>query len=147
MIARFSVIGTPATKGSTRSFVRGGRVVTTNANTREKPWAQQVHWTAREHAPETPWEGAVCVHLAFRMPRPARLGKTRSMVICDRRPDIDKMTRSVLDALTGVFYVDDAQIACVVAWKRYADFGEAAGVEIAVHRDETECFCVRQRAG
>jgi len=36
-------------------------------------------------------------------------------------PDIDKLLRAVSDALTGVGYMDDAQIVEVYASKIYAD--------------------------
>jgi Holliday junction resolvase RusA-like endonuclease len=34
-------------------------------------------------------------------------------------PDIDKLARAVLDALTGIVYEDDAQVASLVATKIY----------------------------
>lgn len=132
------VIGTPATKGSARAFVRGGRTIVTNDCVAEKPWAQNVHWAAREVV-QRPMAGPVEVTLLFRMPRVGRLGKKRVGVLHDRKPDLDKLTRSVLDALTGVAWFDDAQVASLMARKFYADPDEVAGVEIeleAMHGEE-----------
>lgn len=38
-------------------------------------------------------------------------------------PDLDKLTRAVLDALTGIVYRDDAQVIDVAASKRYGSPG------------------------
>jgi crossover junction endodeoxyribonuclease RusA len=128
----FTVLGDPAPKGSAKAFVRGNRAIITNASPREKPWAQAVHWAALEHGPTEPLAGPMAVHLIFRMPRPGRLGKRRIDVLCDRRPDLDKLERSVLDALTGVFWVDDSQVVQCVGLKLYANWGKPSGVQIAL---------------
>ena len=38
-----------------------------------------------------------------------------------QQPDIDKLVRAVLDALTGVCYEDDAQVVMLLATKQYAE--------------------------
>ena len=43
------------------------------------------------------------------------------------RPDLDKLCRAVLDALTGIAYKDDQQVVSLFATKSY---GERAGVFI-----------------
>jgi len=48
------------------------------------------------------------------------------------QPDLDKLIRAVLDALTGVCYDDDAQVVMLLATKQY---GESTHVEIT---DEIE---------
>lgn len=50
-------------------------------------------------------------------------------------PDIDKLVRAVLDALTGVAFTDDSQVAFLLASKSYADDrgpGAAISIEEAV---------------
>lgn len=126
----FRVIGDPATKGSTRAFIRGRHAVVTNDCTREKPWAQAVWWFALEVAPASPWTGPVRVEVEFILPRPGRLGKRRFAVVHAHRPDLDKLTRSVLDALTGLLWQDDGQVAALDVRKRYADPGEAPGARV-----------------
>ena len=37
------------------------------------------------------------------------------------KPDIDKLIRAVLDALTGIFYADDAQVDELYVTKMYGD--------------------------
>ena len=41
-----------------------------------------------------------------------------------RRPDLDKLVRSAGDAMTGIVYVDDGQIAILSACKEYGDRAE-----------------------
>jgi len=43
----FTVLGAPATKGSTRSFVRGGRVVTLADAKTLGAWTQAAKWAAK----------------------------------------------------------------------------------------------------
>lgn len=131
---RFRVVGTPKQKGSAKAFVPKGsaKPVVTNDCKGEKPWAQQVHWTAREAAGEGwPWAGPVSVEIDFFMPRPKRL-KDRLDVHHAQKPDIDKLTRSVLDALTGVLWLDDSRVVELGAGKRFANPGEAPGVHVMV---------------
>ena len=40
------------------------------------------------------------------------------------KPDIDKLLRALLDAMTGVVYVDDSQVACIWATKEYGQTAE-----------------------
>lgn len=118
----------PATKGSGRALVFGGRAVVFNDNPKNKAWAQRVAWIAKAHRPaDAPWVGAVEIALAFRMRKPKSLPKDRNLPTV--KPDLDKMIRSVKDALTGVLYVDDAQIVQLTASKSYSD---TPGVEITL---------------
>ena|SRR5690606_5165447 len=47
-------------------------------------------------------------------------------------PDADKLCRATGDALTGIVYYDDAQVADLHASKRHAILGERPGVHIIV---------------
>jgi Holliday junction resolvase RusA-like endonuclease len=37
------------------------------------------------------------------------------------KPDVDKLARAALDALTGIIYVDDGQVTDLIKLKRYCD--------------------------
>lgn len=125
----FTAFGVPQPKGSTRSFVFKGRAVTTNANAKTKPWQQQVAAAARvAFALRQPMEGAVAVWLEFHMPRPKSVKREHHTV----KPDLDKLTRTVLDALTGVAYVDDSQVTRVHVTKAYVTLGQSPGVDVQV---------------
>ena len=37
-----------------------------------------------------------------------------------KKPDVDNLVKSVLDGLNGIAFMDDSQICCITAAKRYA---------------------------
>lgn len=47
-------------------------------------------------------------------------------------PDVDKLTRAVLDALTRSVIVDDSRVARLYVEKKYAPAGRVAGVHVVV---------------
>jgi crossover junction endodeoxyribonuclease RusA len=61
--------------------------------------------------------------LVFIMPKPKTVKRTHPTV----PPDLDKLVRGVLDALTHICYADDAQVVSVNAHKIY---GTSPGVEV-----------------
>ena len=64
------------------------------------------------------------VMLRFELQKPQR--PTRDFPI---RPDLDKLVRAVLDALTGVVWVDDSQVTQIVASKVFGSPGVLIEVE------------------
>jgi crossover junction endodeoxyribonuclease RusA len=50
----------------------------------------------------------VSVAVVFTFVRPASVSQKRTQMVV--RPDLDKLIRAVLDALTGVLYEDDSQV-------------------------------------
>ena len=130
MTITFRVYGIPQTKGSTKSFMRPGMrfPITTNDNPRNKAWAQTVSGEAQRHRPSMPIAGPVGLVLWFYMPKPKSYPKTKTL-FATKRPDLDKMVRSIKDALKGVMYLDDAQVVQLKAAKAYDD---APGVAVAV---------------
>ena len=130
----FIVYGEAIPKGSTRAFVVNGKAVTTNANKRTKDWQTLVSMAAQERKPDKPIVGAVDILLNFYLPRPKSVSeKKRPLPIV--KPDIDKLIRCILDALTGIYFTDDAQVCEVRALKRY---GDTPRVEIFVASQEGE---------
>lgn len=139
---RFFTPGTPLTKGSMRSFVhaRAGKVVTMAANKKLCCWESDVKFFAASAWRARPMQGAVSLSLVFTFGRPRshfRSGKKSDelrddaprMMATHGRKDLDKLIRAVLDAMTGVVYVDDGQVCNIDARKRY---GEKPGVEVEV---------------
>jgi Holliday junction resolvase RusA-like endonuclease len=85
-------------------------------NQRERPWANAVAWTARAAGVRTPTAKAVIVevHCFFQRPKkPTHPFPSRS--------DVDKLARSVLDALTGIAWLDDQQVVDLRVTKSYAE--------------------------
>lgn len=46
--------------------------------------------------------------------------KKKDTAVFPRKPDIDNVAKAVMDALEGVIYVDDSQVADLIVTKRYA---------------------------
>lgn len=119
------VPGRPAPQGSKRHVGNGIMIESSKA---VKPWRIEVMWAAREACP-APINGAAAVRLDFVMPRPKSAPK-RSTPPAIKRPDLDKIARAVLDAITGVIVADDSQVVDLHATKRIAEIGETPGVHI-----------------
>jgi len=130
----------PAPQGSKR-HVGGGRMVEQSPNLR--PWREAVRQEALKTG-EPMALGAVFVDLVFRFARPKchfnskgelKPSAPKHMIT---KPDVDKIERSTLDALTGVLFKDDAQVCRVVKMKVYCLPGELEGCEIVVEGVEVE---------
>lgn len=74
-----------------------------------------------------PARGPLAMDLVFHLPIPVSSTKARraAMVSGEERPtssgDIDNLAKAVLDALTGIAYVDDRQVAQLTTSKHYSD--------------------------
>lgn len=110
------VYGTPAPQGSKRAFVRGGRAMLVESSAKVAPWRADVKAAALEHMGERPpIEGPVRLVITFLFDRPkSHIGKRGVLPSAPRahtvRPDLDKLSRATLDALTGIVYRDDSQV-------------------------------------
>ena len=113
---RFEVHGLPQTKGSTRAFLTAdGAPKVVSDNARLKQWEHAVGWSARAAGAQL-LDGPIGLDLVFYLPKPQRPKSDLPLV----RPDLDKLVRAVLDALTGICYRDDAQVVHILARKCYA---------------------------
>lgn len=73
-------------------------------------------------------EGPAAVSLEFSVPKPKSAPKKRD-VLPHKRPDLDKLVRAALDAMSGVAFRDDAQIVDITATKRYGTPGVYVRIE------------------
>jgi crossover junction endodeoxyribonuclease RusA len=128
------VLGIPVPQGSKRVF--GGHLV----DVKHKELREWRSLVARSIDGQTPLEGAVNVRLDFFLPRPkGHYGSGRNAAVLrpsapsvpQTKPDIDKLVRACLDALTGMAFRDDSQVAALHARKLYAD-DRVPGVHIEV---------------
>ena len=138
-----TIPGVPRPMGSKQAFVRGGRaiVVDTNRDTLATWKRDCVAWCAK--AKEGTLTGAVLVNLEFRLPRPKHhygTGRNATQLRAaapqfpTRTPDIDKLARVLLDALTHAGVIgDDAQVVHLDVWKYYVAHANPAGVYMAVY--------------
>lgn len=129
------VIGTPAPQGSKRAFLNKytGRAALAESSAKVKPWRESVKWAARECGEKL--LGAVSVEMVFTLPKPKSAPRTL-ITFPDRRPDIDKLTRSTLDAIVQAGMIeDDARVVSMSAAKCYPNEGiDALDVPGAVIR-------------
>ena len=133
------VLGIPAPKGSGRAMLIAGRAryiaSSSGANAKKQTaWHRAVQAAAAGCALIA---GPVRVSIAFRMPRPkdhrTKRGELRekSPPFPAVSPDLDKLVRCTLDALTGLAFDDDARVVRMVVVKQYATPGrEGASITV-----------------
>jgi crossover junction endodeoxyribonuclease RusA len=119
------VIGMPVPQGSKR--VVHGHLIDVNHD-KLRDWRRLVGEQAATE--ERFFQGPIMVDLAFYLPRPkGHFGTGRNAGVLkpsaprypESKPDIDKLVRACLDAMTGMVFRDDSQVAMLVARKLYAD--------------------------
>ena len=131
----FFVPGKPQWQGS-KTKGRWGNIM--EMNNELGPWRERVAlagYAAATEAQEFHPEGPVAIGLEFVLYRPKGLPKTRPTPPATKAPDIDKMERAILDALTHVIFANDNQVTLVLKRKRVAEEGESPGVHIWVVED------------
>ena len=112
--------------------------VVVDANPRAKGWKEQVAKACAEQYGGPFLEGALEATIRFYTPRPAaHFGTGRNAGLLKDRapsrpivaPDVDKLSRAILDGLQGQLYRNDAQVVDKDAHKLY---GEPARCEVEV---------------
>ena len=139
---RFFVVGTPKPQGSKRAFMQPNAKRPTlieSAGEALKDWRASVRYTAARQGKQI--TGPVKVQLRFVIQRPkghygtgrnAQALKPSAPDMHDKKPDIDKLARAVLDGLSNVVFEDDSKVVWLEAWKTYAEPNEHTGCEIYV---------------
>ncbi|MDP7337683.1 MAG: RusA family crossover junction endodeoxyribonuclease [Vicinamibacterales bacterium] len=124
---QFTVYGKAEPKGS---MIKNRWGAVRDANPRLKDWHHVVAGAAQTYAKahNVGFDQAVAVELRFALPRPKSLPK--KVVEHLKKPDLDKLTRAVLDALTGVLFKDDSQVVEIVASKTYAADHPSVGIVV-----------------
>lgn len=119
----FNVAGLPVPQGSLK--VMNGNLI--HVKDKElRAWRIEIGNTAKNCGIKLADKNkGISIDLMFCMPRP----KTVKRAIPCTRPDLDKLIRGVLDALTGIAYVDDGQVVSISATKIYSNF---VGVKIGI---------------
>lgn len=127
----FHVAGLPVTQGSKKVIPlrNGGHALVESAGDRLTQWRHAINTEARARWTGPPATGPVVVAAVFTVVRPKSAPKKTRTWPTKRGLDIDKAARAVLDALTGVTFVDDAQVINLHVTK---DYGNTPGVVITV---------------
>jgi len=129
-LIEFTVFGVPQPQGSTKAFIPKGwkRAIITSDNKKIKPWRQEIAGVAiAKMAGLSVCESAVSVDATFYFDRPKSTPKRVTEKIT--KPDVDKLGRGLLDALSGIVFKDDSQ---VVRCKLSKEFGTPSRMEVKV---------------
>lgn len=127
----FWVPGRPAPQGSKKHVGRGILIESSKA---VGPWRERVALAAAAVLAGRPMFSrgdALSVSITFVMPRPSGTPK-RSTPPAVKRPDIDKLSRACLDAITDVIIHDDSAVVELRAVKRLAEIDETPGAHIEI---------------
>lgn len=134
----FFVHGVPVPQGSKR-VIRGNVIEMGGARLRDwrQRCAQECQAAKNGGALLT---GPVSVRATFFVARPKghyRTGRNSALlrasapIAPDTRPDADKLARALLDALTGIAFRDDGQVARLWVEKKWCD-PISPGVEVSI---------------
>lgn len=124
---RFSIEGEPVPQGRPR-FSRWASRVRTYTPAATAAWHRKVADAAeRALAQMGEWDADAPLELAleFRLPIPASWPKWKRESVASgdllhtAKPDIDNLTKAVLDGLNGVLFRDDSQVFAITAAKFY----------------------------
>ncbi|HYI66346.1 MAG TPA: RusA family crossover junction endodeoxyribonuclease [Candidatus Limnocylindrales bacterium] len=141
-VVRFTAFGIPQPQGSARMVPvsqpcrvcqrREQRI--TSDNPKVPAWRKAIR-KALDAEDVSPLPGPVRVSLAFMLRRPKGHRGARGLlpsapVYPVVKPDIDKLARAVLDALTGPAFNDDSQVVELIVLKHYAT--GTPGVDIRI---------------
>ncbi len=78
---------------------------------------------------------ALSVRLTFGMPRPSsKVWKRKAMPMYPHtaKPDVDNLAKAVLDALNGIAYLDDRQVAHLEVFKVVVSGEQTEGLECTI---------------
>jgi len=130
----FEVDGPFATKGSTMSFKDRRGIVRTKTDSKHgKTFAASVQWAAKQAGVTMVEKGVgVSLQVVYGFTRPK--GRDRGRLEPCVRPDVDKLIRALMDALTGIAYHDDGQVVALSVRKIYAP---VARMKVFVMADPT----------
>lgn len=134
----FIVFGEPQQKGSMRAFMPKGwtRPVLTSTNRNLKAWEELVRARANEaRGDREPMAGPVALSIDFYFQRPKRLLTKSTAGVWQPHisaPDLSKLVRGLEDALSGILFLDDRQVAKLDATKAYAAPGAGSSCRVTV---------------
>ena len=169
----FFVRGVPAPKGSAIARPgkrlgppcakcgesKRGRPFVAPASKTTAPWAKLITGAALASLQrQGKAKGAVKISLVFHMPRPKKHFlksgmRTDAPHWHEIRPDVDKLERTVLDALTDYVMEDDCKVVKLVGEKVYANGGcqehptGKCGVEIVIKEVHNEVHGLQMELG
>jgi Holliday junction resolvase RusA-like endonuclease len=131
----FYVPGHPTGKARAKAAIGPGGHATVYPDQRTVNDEWNFLGLARPFLPARPLTGAIELTIMAHVlvPKSASTRKRQRMlegkIIPTKKPDADNLSKLVMDAMNGRFYLDDVQIADLVVRRRYA---EAPGMTITL---------------
>ena len=127
-IIEFWCPGLPKTAGSKRAFIPKGwtRPIIVDDCKKGADWKADLKAFAIAAYAGAPLEGPLCLDVRFTLPRPKSHSTSKGLRATapawhQSKPDLLKLTRCLEDALTGILWRDDSQIAAHLLTKAYGD--------------------------
>lgn len=118
-VIEFTIPGDPVPKGRPKSARIGNRAILYTPK-KTRAYEAYIASAAKDYTPSGGLlEGPLRVSLSFYFKRPKSLSKKCLYHV--KRPDIDNIIKSILDALEGVIYKNDSQVVELHATKSYGD--------------------------
>ncbi|HOL32595.1 MAG TPA: RusA family crossover junction endodeoxyribonuclease [Anaerohalosphaeraceae bacterium] len=124
-----TVLGDPKAQGRPRAAKRGKFIQVYN-DPQSRKAKDNLRAVIQSKAPAKPFDCPLQVDLGFYMPRPkghygtgknANRLKPTAPLLHTSKPDIDNLRKLVMDAMTGVFWRDDALVCKGTTVKEYSD--------------------------
>lgn len=139
----FRVSGLPIPQGHVRTVTKGGRTWSFHGSPGLKDWRAAVQDMAALAMRGQPgvYQGPVAVAITFHLPRPKAHLRANGQVKDSAprwpstRPDLDRLARAVLDAISlapGPILADDSLVVSLEAGKAYCEPGEGPGATVFV---------------
>ena len=124
----FTVYGIPKGKARPR-FVRTKKGVRTYTPKSTETYQNDVLSAYMDKCQGEKLNGQIWARMTayFTIPKSVPKKHRAGMIWYDKKPDVDNIAKSVLDALQGIAYDDDKQIVTLIIDKRY---GDTARVEV-----------------
>lgn len=141
MTLTFTVYGKSEPQGSGKAILSKstGRPMYKVDNPKLDAWRRDIATVARlemsSACVSVIADGPVALIATFYLPRPKDLQRPKwaaTDVPHTKKPDLDKLTRGLKDALRFVVYGDDSQVTDVSVRKRYCAAGDLPRAEITV---------------
>ena len=125
-IIKFRIPGKVQPQGRPRASSRGGYVRLYDPPT-SRDYKKHVKEVAKEYAPSEPLEGPLHVRMTFSKQylkswtKKQRANAEDGILLPTTKPDIDNLSKGIMDALNGVIWKDDSQVVELLLSKIYDD--------------------------
>lgn len=136
------VPGIPKPAGSKRVVTNRstGKAYVIDACDKSRDWKTSVAQVARDTYKSEPFLGPIRLEIEFIYPRPKShyrsngILKTNAPHWKSTKPDLTKLVRAVEDALTGIIWIDDAQVVLTIAEKHYPSLTQCPCTLITINQ-------------